>query len=112
MSAVAELEQLDITREPGYSLHLVHRPVFIVLTLDGEDRALDPRHASFDVPRAKLRIEPYLGPAGEDGVGVAMMTSKLFRQVVGQVRLAPRSDAAQCEILDDDVGRHRDHSGH
>src|SRR5258706_14662234 len=59
VAAIRKLPRLNVARAMLDASELLHRAVFIVLTLNAEDRAGNARQKFLDVPRAKRGIEPY-----------------------------------------------------
>src|SRR5580698_8947689 len=87
----------------GDGLHLRHGSVLIVEALNREDGAGDVRKIFFNIPGAKVRMQPDIVPSPKREGGVAVMAS----QFLGEIRCFKGGfgyrDACDAEVLDKDV---------
>jgi hypothetical protein len=107
MSGVAAIGQAqDLDRAAGLAgdgFGLGHSPVLIVETLNDESRAGDSRQIFFDVPAAKIGMEPDIVPSPEGPGGIAVMAGELFGEIRGFELYLGLGDAFDAEVLDEDV---------
>src|SRR6185436_3298832 len=93
-------------------IDLLHRPVFVVLALDGEYGTLDPWQVLLYRPAAELRDQPDVVPAAERPVHVVVMARQARAEVTLRKGRPGRRDARDGDLFDHHVGRHQDDGGH
>src|SRR6267154_6480749 len=86
-------------------LDVSQRSVFIVFALDDQSGARNRAKESFNVPLAKLRIEPNITPSAKHFVGMLVIARKFFAQVGGLIHFANRNGASQAKLFDENVRR-------
>src|SRR5712671_6463838 len=82
-----------------------YRAIFVVFALNDQSGARNRPEIFFNVPLAKLRIEPNIVPATKHFVGMLVVARKFFTQVTGLIHLANRDGASQAELFDENVRR-------
>src|SRR5712672_1544290 len=82
-----------------------YRSVFIVFALNDQGGAGNRAKESFNVPLAKLRIEPNVIPAAKHFVGMLVIARQFFTQVTGLIHFANRYGATEAEFFDENVRR-------
>src|SRR4029077_107076 len=81
------------------SIYLSQGPILIFVSLDCQDRTRDAREIFFDIPAAKMWIQPDVVPSPECSGSIAVITRK-FRREVGRLELALNlRDALHAEIF-------------
>src|ERR1700687_805788 len=92
-----------------HRLHLFHRSVLVVLSLDDEDGNLDLRQVALEIPRAKPRVEPGSIPSPESSLDIlAVVLGELLGKVGGEKVLPRLLDALEPDLLRENVGRFED----
>ena len=84
-------------------LDLGQGAVLVVFTLDDEDGASDCGKILFDIPLAKVRIEPDVVPAAKNFFDVIVIAGELLRQVGGRKQRANCSNAPETCVFDEDM---------
>jgi len=79
----------------------------IVFALNDQGRAGNRAKESFNVPLAKLRIEPNVIPSTKHFVDMLVIARQFFSQVTGFIELANRDGAAEAELFDETCGASR-----
>src|SRR5882762_3642158 len=82
-----------------------YRAIFIVFALNDQSGARNRAEIFFNVPLAKLRIEPNIVPPAKHFVGMLMIARKFLWQVTRFIDLANRDGASQAKLFDENVRR-------
>ena len=90
--------------------NLGYGAIFIVFALNDQGGAGNRAKESFNVPLAKLRIEPNIIPSAKHFVDMLVITRQFFTQVSGVIDFANRNGASQTELFDENVRRLQDES--
>src|SRR4051812_46053740 len=80
-------------------VELRERPVLVVLSLNEEHGYAHVRQIFFEVPLAKLRIEPRAVPSPERAVDVAMVFRQARAKIAVLVRVFRARDAGDRDVL-------------
>src|SRR5581483_12159906 len=106
MAAIRQSPNFDwprtLTRD---GLHLLHCAVFIIESLNDQRRTRDPVKIFFDVPAAKIRMQPDIVPPPEGARSVTVMSRQLFREVRGLEFHLGISNRRDTEVLDENMRR-------
>ena len=81
VSAAIEHESRHPTHSPLNGFDLLGRAIFILCTLNYQNRAADTIQIRFDIPLAKPRVEPDISPAPEQRICVCMIPAQATRQI-------------------------------
>lgn len=104
VATIGQAEDLDWAAGlAGDRFGLGHGPVLIVETLNDENGAGNARQIFFDVPAAKIGMEPDIVPSPEGPGCIAVMAGELFGEIRGFERHLGLGDAFDAEVLDEDV---------
>src|SRR5438477_9815628 len=94
VSAIEELHPVDTAANLTLDrIELRQCSIFIVATLDQQQRTIDARQIGFDVPVAKSRREPDVVPAAKRRIDVEMIASEPSAQVSAFVVMSGLRDA-------------------
>ncbi len=96
----------------GDRVQLGARAVFVILALDHQDGASDPRNTGLDVPGQEARVQPDVVPAPEDLIDVAVIAGELAPQVRRPEQMLGPGDAFHRQGFDEHVRRFEDQAGH
>ncbi len=81
MAALRQLQQFAGAADlPRDGIELRHGAVLVLLALDRQHRALDPRQILLDVPLADRRLQPGIGPEVECLARIPMVLAKALQQ--------------------------------
>src|SRR5882757_8627329 len=79
--------------------------IFIVFALNDESGARNRAEIFFNVPLAKLRVEPNIVPTAKHFVDMLVIARKFFTQVTGLIHFANRHGATEAKLFDENVRR-------
>src|SRR5882672_11254998 len=82
-----------------------YRTIFVVFALNDQSGARNRAEIFFNVPVAKLRIEPNIVPPAKHFVDMLVIARKFFAQVAGLIHFANRNGASQTKLFDENVRR-------
>ncbi len=108
MAAVVELDEHGVRQRVGDAVDVRHRPVFVVASLDREDRAADRRQQVVDVEAAERLRQPHVVPSPERRVDVRVMAREPLAQVGPAIRDPRALDRVEAEALDVEMRRDDD----
>src|SRR5712671_1656533 len=98
-------QRLRPSNAPLNGFNVGYGAVFIVFALDDQSGARNRAEVFFNVPLAKLRVEPNIVPAAKHFVGMLVIARKFFTQVTGVIHFANRDSASEAELFDENVRR-------
>src|SRR5579883_3672939 len=105
MPALRQHEYLRLRHLLLDSLPLPRRPVFVIFSLNDQNRALDQTEVFLDIPRPESRIKPDLVPSPKRLVGMGVVAPQLASEVRGLVCGLGASDAFERQFFHADVRR-------
>lgn len=108
MAAIFKLQQLRVRYRARDAIDLRHGAVFVIESLNGEQRAGDLWKQRFDIPRPKFRIEPDVIPAPEGGVDIVVIAGELDAQIAVHVDITRLGNACDRYVLNKNMGRRDD----
>src|SRR6266568_9588211 len=111
MSAMLDLEAVEVAYAVPDAVDLFHRAVFVVHTLDRQHRARDVGQQCLDVPGREGGVEPDVVPAPEGALDISVVARELRAPIAVEKRTLCLGDAIEAVGLYQDVRRHRDHGG-
>src|SRR5215472_8261368 len=104
MSAILQRQHFHWSGSQALNrLHLPHRPILILETLDDQDRTGNPRQIVFDVPASKIRMQPDVVPSPECPPCIAVMPRQSLGQIGGFKLRFRSSDARHAQVLHKDM---------
>src|SRR6266404_9265106 len=112
VSAIRKDQRLRPRDLPLNRFDMGHSSVFVVFALYHQRGAGDRSEIFFDVPVAKLWVEPDVIPSAKHFVNMIVIPRKFFRQVARFVQLANGPCATQAELLDENVRRLQNESAY
>src|SRR6266403_5323975 len=77
-----------------------HGAIFIVFALNDQSGAGNRGKKSFNVPLAKLRIEPNVIPFAKHFVDMPVIARQFFTKVTGVIDFANRNGASEAKLFD------------
>src|SRR5689334_560929 len=78
--------------------------VWVIGTLQRQDRHLDPRHLFCDVEVEKARIEPGVVPSTECNIDVTVIARQSLAQIAGGVSVSYHPDRRGVDVLNEKMG--------
>src|SRR5690625_1637545 len=88
-------------------VQLCQRRIFVICSLNQEERRLDARQAILDVPVTKILTQPGIVPTGKGRGCVSMMSRQSFRQLATTKGLTGLADPFKRNLLHKDMRRDR-----
>src|SRR6267142_4685139 len=82
-----------------------YRAIFVVFALNDQSGARNRAEIFFNVPVAKLRLEPNIAPTAKHFVGMRVIARKFFAQVAGLIHFANCDSTSEAKPFDKDVRR-------
>ena len=108
---IAQFSDFDTGRESRNSIDLLEGAVFVILSLNCEDRASYPGQTILDIPRAKVFMEPDIVPAAKRAIDIGVMSGEPPAQIRGLVGNLGRLNVPNGDVFNEYMGRAQDHPG-